>query len=618
MDLSKRTTDEIVRELTLASDAYYNRDEIIMSDEMYDALKEELERRNPDHPFLHQVGAPEKDAVTLPVAMPSLRKIKPGKGDVGRFAGRSHSWVLSEKLDGISALWDGSRRLWLRGDGLKGPLVSSLIPKIQGLRPCSHLIRGEILVADGDLAKDSLPRSWVNGLLHKSDPNPADLAKLRFLAYEIVSPCSLTRQQQMEWLSVQGFQTPWYSVTSRLDDAFLADIFKSRRAASPFSLDGIVVGENRVPLRQGTPLDISLPKDMVAFKMPLTDQQAATRVVDVEWNTSHQGYFIPKIQVEPVLVQGSKIQFLTGHNARFMLDQKIGKGARICIRKGGDVIPTLDSVLEPAAAVSFPPDGTWEWVGAPETATHIRAVAETPEIQTAKLVHFAKTLELPFLAAGNIRKVVGSGYHTIRDILAMTETDWKQALGATLGSKGFASIQQVAKPGRREIELMVASSTLPRGVGETKLQRLFEKQPDPRRWVAELGSVEIPGWSSGGLGEFLAAFPQYEAWRCRELPDIPYPLGLAAATAAAATAAAATAPAKIQLHICLTGFRSADLEAACSKKAIEVQDTMTNQTNIVVVKDQSALEKPTQKITKAQEKGLRVMTRAQFEKEYLL
>lgn len=607
MDLSQRTTEQIIRELTLASEAYYNRDEILMSDEMYDTLKEELERRNPDHPFLKQVGAPEKDAVPLPYAMPSLRKIKFGKGDVARFGARRgcSSWVLSEKLDGISALWNGqTRQLWLRGDGLAGPLVSHLVPHIRGLQPSPHTIRGELLVADADVEEGVLPRSWVNGLLHKLQPGSADLAKLRFLAYEIVSPCTWTREQQLTWFNQNGFQTPWYSITSQLDDRLLSDTFQTRRKVSPFSLDGIVVGENSVPLRQQNQKDVSLPKDMVAFKMPLTDQQAITTIVEVEWNTSHQGYFIPKLQVEPVVIQGSRIQYLTGHNARCIVDNKLGKGAKICIRKGGDVIPTLDSVLEPAVAICFPPEGTWEWVGEPETATHIRTKTETPEILAAKLVHFAKTLELPWLAVGNIRKVVESGRKTVRELVAMTESDWKLVLGTVLGKKAYDSIQEIGKTGRTEMELMVASSTLPRGVGETKLQKLFEKEADPRLWRSSLAGATLPGWSTSGLQEFLAAFPVYEAWRQRELPGLPYPLG-------------STPAAKPSLFLCFTGFRSSDLETAAKKKSFEVQDSVTAKTNLLIVKDLSALQKPTEKVKKAQEKGIRVLTREHFEKEYL-
>jgi len=42
--------DQIVVRLAAAADAYYNGNKAIMTDEEYDALREELELLNPNHP----------------------------------------------------------------------------------------------------------------------------------------------------------------------------------------------------------------------------------------------------------------------------------------------------------------------------------------------------------------------------------------------------------------------------------------------------------------------------------------------------------------------------------------------------------------------------------------
>ncbi len=89
---------QIVSLLQKASDAYYNKEKPIMTDDEYDLLREKLEALNPQHPYLKQVGAPvEKGAVKLPYKMPSLNKIKPGTGSVESFASSSKvkQWVLS-------------------------------------------------------------------------------------------------------------------------------------------------------------------------------------------------------------------------------------------------------------------------------------------------------------------------------------------------------------------------------------------------------------------------------------------------------------------------------------------------------------------------------------------
>ena len=58
---------------------YYNTDESLVPDEIYDVLHNILEERDPTNILLtEEIGAPiSKDKVQLPYFMPSLNKIKP-------------------------------------------------------------------------------------------------------------------------------------------------------------------------------------------------------------------------------------------------------------------------------------------------------------------------------------------------------------------------------------------------------------------------------------------------------------------------------------------------------------------------------------------------------------
>jgi NAD-dependent DNA ligase len=162
------TLPEIVKKLRAASDAYYNTGKSLMTDDEYDELRDELAKRSPSHPFLKEVGAAVgSGAIPLPYIMASLNKIKPGTGAVESFKAKSTGkiWVLSEKLDGISALWHEGR-LYLRGDGQMGVEVTKFAPHIQGLKVCEHPVRGELVVARAEpCVAGTLARSWVNGQL---------------------------------------------------------------------------------------------------------------------------------------------------------------------------------------------------------------------------------------------------------------------------------------------------------------------------------------------------------------------------------------------------------------------------------------------------------------------
>ena len=199
--------DTIVKKLKEASTAYYNTGISLMTDDEYDALRDQLEAADPTHPFLTTVGAPVgTGTVKLPVPMPSLNKIKPGTGAIAQFTKIPCSaWILSEKLDGISVLWTpADRKLYLRGDGAVGQDVSHLVKLgLQGLPmrlEKEFRVRGEFVIRKSDVPPNTIGRSWINGVLHRSDPIESDVAKIRFVAYEICSAKGGvgTRQDQMK------------------------------------------------------------------------------------------------------------------------------------------------------------------------------------------------------------------------------------------------------------------------------------------------------------------------------------------------------------------------------------------------------------------------------------
>lgn len=606
--MSSYTESQLVAILKKASDAYYNnKTDGLLGDDIYDSLRDELEERFPNNPYLKQIGAPvEKGSVRLPYKMASLNKIKPGTGAVDSFVKSStkQEWLLSDKLDGISVLWDtASRKLYLRGDGLMGVDVSPFAPYISGLTPrCfseKWVLRGELVLPNDVPIEGTLSRSWVNGQLHQKKPIPEHLGKIRFVAYELVSPAGLIRSDQFQRMAEAGFEVPFHTLVWSLTDEELAAYLKERRQTSLYPIDGIVVGEDSIPVKESGDT-VSNPKDMRAFKMSLDDQKASTTIVDIVWSTSYQGYWIPRIQIQPVMIGGSRIEYLTGHNARFIVQHNLGKGARIVVRKSGDVIPTLDAVLARGDAVVLP-DG--EWDGPTDSAAHLKVKAGTTsqEMVQKKLEHFAKTLEIPHLGPGLIAKLVAAGKQTPNDLLTISEKDLKTCIGEGMAVKVYPALQtRIAECS--ELDLMVASGLMPRGIGAIKLRALSLLQADPRNW-SRISSCE--GWSKDALSSFFALLPSYEAWRQKELACIPYPR-------------LSSQPTLVQTvskgMLCLTGFRDAEFQKQMEQKGFEVSATVTKKTTLLVVKDTS---EDSEKSKKARELGIRILTREQAKAEYL-
>ena len=593
---------KIVDLLERASRAYYNGGPLLMDDESFDALVAQLQLLDPAHSFLATVGAPPpaEGAVELPHFMPSLDKIKPGQGSLTRFLLRYPSTVISEKLDGLSALWCPSKRaLYLRGNGSTGQTISHLAGHIQGLVGSADnwAIRGELI-----LPRAVQARAAVNGLLHQKSPPKEELARVRFIAYEVISPPDLSREAQMKWLIARGFEVPWWKATTALTEEACCEAFRERRESSPYETDGIVVGANAAPLITTT---LQNPKDCVAFKMPTADQSAITTVREVIWAPSAQGYLIPRLRFDPVKIGGASIEFCTAHNARTVVDRVLGPGARVKIRRSGDVIPTLDSVLFPAESPALPPDpASWMWAQDPATATHIISKKVSAEQTTSQLLHFAKAHDIAGLGPANCKLLVKAAIDGPAALWKATATTLGALLGPKTGESVYAALR-TRMPSAKELDFMLSSSVLPRGVGESKLKAVFGMYPDPRGWST---AAEVPtGWTSDSFREFQRDYANYERWRTSEIFWIPYPILETPTVLSRATPS---------MRLCFTGFRDKDLERIAQQRGFEIAPSVTQSLNILVTPDGDKAE--SEKVKKAAKYGsVEILSRTEFLNKYI-
>ena len=88
------------------------------------------------------------------------------------------------------------------------------------------------------------------------------------------------------------------------------------------------------------------PKHSIAFKMVLDDQIAESIVTDVIWTPSKDGYLKPTVIVDPVEIGGTIIERATAHNAKFIIENKIGPNTVIKLVRSGDVIPYIQKIVK--------------------------------------------------------------------------------------------------------------------------------------------------------------------------------------------------------------------------------------------------------------------------------
>lgn len=624
--------------LKAAAHAYHNGLTLLMTDAEYDAALDKLAAADPTNPFLEQVGAPlaTGDEVLLPIPLPSLSKIKAADDTLTKWLARNPAkhYHVSNKLDGCSALWiPATRKLYTRGDGVRGRDISHLAPYFTGFPGTAagaDAVRGELIMyADSPaIPADKIARNVVAGALNRKEVDKELFAEIRFVAYELIvgagagagagapSPMDSTKL-----LYAAGYETAHVVLipATKMTESYLSALFTHSEAASRYQIDGVVVAPNlpRVAqprLRKGQALN---PTDCVAWKTRQLATTARTTVRSVEWNISMTGYLIPRVLFDPVVLSGATISAATGLHGRWIYENKVGPGASIEIRRAGDVIPQIIAIHTPAPAGPSMPqekDG-WQWMGAAETAVHIgpTAAMDPSAANKARLSHALTELGAENVGPGIVAKLYAAGFTTLKAIYAASVPE----LAARVEGVKAAAAERIwnglrAKQGTwTEVTLMYASCTMPRGVGHTKLTPLLAMNPDPATWSAAAFKASRPaGLSDKTIDEIVAAVPSYLAWRIESSLS-----SLSSSVAAAAVAApAAPAPSVHGKVIVFTGGRDKALEAALQAAGHQVADTITKKTTHVAYPD--GPEPSSTKITKAREMGIAILAASALRAEF--
>ena len=594
------TITKRVKKLKVAKEAYFKSKDSVLGDTEYDIEEEVLRREDPENEFLKEVGETPEDAVQLPVPMPSLKKVKPDEASFGRFIRRTKGpYICSDKLDGISALWVPSTgKLYLRGDGTKGADVTAFKKLINGLVPSktSILVRGELLIRKADAPGSANLRSIVNGALHRKDTTSAiSLPKIRFVAYQVLGT-EMTRREQFEWLQTNGYETPTWAFVEGLNQDDIAKYWNIRRASSIYELDGIVVGVEGKPALVG--FGDSYPDDAVAFKMPLAEQCASTTIKIIHWTGTRLGILAPRIEIEPVVIGGAKIQFVTGHNAKYIQDEKLGPGAKVTIRRSGDVIPIIDFVEE-GVEPQMPPKGTWTWDG-----VHARGTKESSDTVVRKILHYMRSIGVQHVGEASIRSLIEAGIDDIYELGVADREDFQKILGPTIGSKLWDNFHK-AENNASEEDIWRGCPVVPAGIGEKRWSALFAMYPDPDQWE---GADKPDGWNEALWNNFQEELPEAMCWRMEHVGRKQI-----VRVEVKTNGGAGKDVKETKGTVVLTGFRDKKLvEIMATKGWIEASGVTKKVSAVVIPDSENPNTYESTKVTKARELKIPIMTCATF------
>lgn len=619
---------KLVKLLTLFSDRYYNTGEALVSDQIYDQLVEYLKANDPENIFLKNVGAPikgSKEIVKLPFQMGSLNKIKPDTGELEKWIVKyKDSYILSDKLDGASAQFYkdqmGKIFLFSRGNGDEGQDISHLIDfvipkKAQDVIPNGVSIRGEMIISRLDFKKISdkmkNARNAISGLVNSKtvDKDVANIAQ--FVSYSILNP-RYTQEEQMKLLTNWGFKVVTYQKMSKINEDILGNLLIERRKKSEFEIDGIVcVNNSQIFQHMG-----GFPDYAFAYKMILDDQVAIAKVVDVIWEPSMDGFLKPTIKIEPVELVGTTITYATAHNAKFVVDNKIGIGAKIKIIRSGDVIPYILEVVEPGEVQM--PKYPYKWNKTNVDLVLKDLTGEAGQIVTKKIIaHFFRTIGVKHLGEGIIDKLVNNGYDSIFKILTANKDELSEIKG--LGSKIVSNIFDEIDKAFESMELatfMSASHKFGRGLGEKKLAEIVETYPNilTQTWKSEEMKekiFKIHGFSDISADLFTEKFSDFLKFY-KEISKIKN-------ISRFEKKEEPKKEIKDQLlsgqTIVFTGFRDKDMETFITKNGGKISTSVSKNTTILVHADGG--DTSSSKFVKAKELGVQLMSKSEFTQKYV-
>lgn len=521
--LKKMSEEELNSLIKQANQEYHDNANPIMSDTLYDILREFMLEKYPKNKIVadgHAGCEVVKNKVKLPYEMGSMDKIKPEKNALQKWNQKySGPFVLSCKLDGISGLYsteNGEQKLFTRGNGKVGQDISHLIPFLNLPNEKNITVRGEFIISkekfEKYFARDfNNSRNFVAGAINQKKIEPAKFKKIDFVVYEVIKPVGLSALQQMKTISKLGFQCVKCVATKKITNDLLSNLLIEWRKGEKYEIDGVICCDDKTyPRKSGN------PEHAFAFKMILSDQIAEAKVIDVIWTPSKDGYLKPRVQIEPVEIGGATIKFATGFNARFIEDNKIGPGAVIKLIRSGDVIPHIMEIIQPAEKAHFPSlDFKWN-------NTKIDIILEGKDknetVQLKIITGFFKTLEVDGLSSGNIQRIMDAGFGSIPKIVSMTKSDFltvegfKEKLATKIHSNINAKMETITLP-----ELMYATNIFGRGFGIKKIVAILSEYPDilvseEEPDVKEDDIEDIDGMGRVSAIEFVKRIPIFVRW----------------------------------------------------------------------------------------------------------
>jgi DNA ligase (NAD+) len=294
------------------------------------------------------------------------------------------AYVAEHKIDGLKLVIEYKNgelvRAATRGDGEVGEDVTHTARTIADLperlpKAVDLLCVGEVWLSKKEFAKlnerevaagevpFANPRNAAAGTLRQLDPKVAAERNLSLYVYDIdgfaagataITPAT-SQVEELKLLKSLGLPVnPHFKLCKNLKEAqSYYDEWKVKADDLPYGVDGVVYKANEVSVQEVAGYTAKSPRFGIAYKFPAVETTTVVEAIDLQ--VGRTGVITPVAHLRAVLVDGSTVTRATLHNEDQIARLDVRVGDTIIIRKAGDVIPEVVSVILPLRPLGTKP-----------------------------------------------------------------------------------------------------------------------------------------------------------------------------------------------------------------------------------------------------------------------
>lgn len=648
---------EIINFLTRCSESYSKGEQYVLTDEdvkflgefyagcpvndlMYDHFYYKYRMLYPSNPYFYKVGKSdagygvEVDLSSWPAG--SMEEIKEGELSKWKIP---TDYAISAKLDGCSLILFYKKGYLdvasTRGDGLKGFDVTRHILQCPGVQKelfdsnTTATIRGELIIPKDKwpLCKAELEektgksfanaRNTVAGFLNAKDTNQIVAKYVEFLAYGVKYNWMKEPNEENKFIDLCefGFETPkiLYLPYNEFNEDTLKAFIQQLKSTYNYECDGVILTVMDPTKLPGYETNTLNPRRSRKYKVGMADEAKSTKITNIRWQISKDYMLKPVVEIEPIELDGATVSNVTANNYATVQALGLGIGATIKVKRSGMVIPFLEEVVEPAKEIAEPDIKPFTVMG-PEAIYCGKDENVLKEVALQKLIFGAKALDIDQAAEGNLRKIADDYWNTVKDLpsghfmdlidLIMSDEDTIVSVIGKNGKKLYKSLHN-RMGSITEPELFDALGTFGRGIGKTKLQKIYDAYGNLAPSYQQLKSLE-------GFSDITATQIFNNIHRYLEIKEILQNLDQIKFVEKQ------TLELKSEKYkdynVCFTGVRSDELCRIINENGGHASENWTKSVNLLVAKDPNSTSG---KAKKAKAAGVKIISLQEAEQLFV-